>query len=147
MLVLVEREHQVAEYGLQIWHELWAGVLFKGGKSAAARLLHSLVVVQNHAQQLERRQNETHWNQVDILTPSIVGTKYWDLWSGEMGCVTQLAYRPRVQQVIDRTRGCRSLARHTQTVRGQLTLGSLSMPMRYGISVGRCGSIASMQPV
>ena len=41
------------------------------------------------------------------LTPSKVGTKNVFLCSSERGCVHQLAYRPSVQHVIDRTNGCR----------------------------------------
>jgi len=59
-----------------------------------------------------------------------VGIKNCALCSSVVPAVHQLAYRPNVQHVIDLTRG----------------FGSFNDWIRYGISIGRCGSTASMQP-
>ena len=51
LLVHVERNDEVAKDRLEVRHEQRTGVLFKGRKSTAARLLDALVLVEDHAQQ------------------------------------------------------------------------------------------------
>jgi hypothetical protein len=45
VLVLLERKHEVAQHGFEVWHELRARVLLERRERAAAGLLHAFVVV------------------------------------------------------------------------------------------------------
>ena len=52
MLVFVEREDQVAQYGLQVGRKFWTCILFKRRECATSSFLDTLVVVENHPEQL-----------------------------------------------------------------------------------------------
>ena len=70
-------------------------------------------------------------------TPSIVGTKNVAKCSGEVICVHQPAYRPRVQHAMHRNNGYKSLS-HKKAIKGAgRTLGSFNILIKYGIRTGK----------
>jgi len=52
VLILIEGENQVSENRFEEWNEFVSCILLKSGKSAATSLLHTLVVVEDHPEQL-----------------------------------------------------------------------------------------------
>lgn len=52
MLILIKGENQVSENRFEEWNEFVSCILLKSGKSAATSLLHTLVVVEDHPEQL-----------------------------------------------------------------------------------------------
>ena len=77
MLILVEREHKVPQHRLQVGGQLRTGILFQSGESAASGFLDSLVVIEDHAKELEEvgLLHAFDHRLEPRLTPSIVGIK------------------------------------------------------------------------